>query len=142
MKLVVDTNVLLSGTLWTGTASRLVDAVLDGAATLYLSASVLAEFTEVIQREKFRPRLEQRGRSVEAILTRFGAVAVVVKPAVIAAPASLRDPDDIHVLACAVAANADVIVTGDEDLLVLESFEGIPILKVRATLEKLGIPAE
>ena len=142
MKLVVDTNVLLSGTLWTGTASRLVDALLDGPATLCLSASVLAEFAEVIQRDKFRPRLEQRGRSVEAILSRFGAVAVVVKPAAISAPATLRDPDDVHVLACAVAARADVIVSGDRDLLVLNSFEGSPILNVREALEKLGIAAE
>ena len=135
MKLVVDTNVLLSGTLWTGTAARLVDAVLDGVATLCLSA-------DVIRREKFRPRLEAQGRSVEAILSRFEAVAAVVRPAVIAIPASLRDPDDIPVLACAVAASADVIVTGDEDLLVLGSFAGIPIIRVRVALEMLGIPAE
>lgn len=135
VKLVVDTNVLLSGTLWTGTAARLVDAVLDGVATLCLSA-------DVIRREKFRPRLEAQGRSVEAILSRFEAVAAVVRPAVIAIPASLRDPDDIPVLACAVAASADVIVTGDEDLLVLGSFAGIPIIRVRVALEMLGIPAE
>lgn len=141
MRLVVDTNVLLSGTLWTGTASRLVDALLDGAATLCLSASVLAEFAEVIQREKFRLRLEQRGHSAAAILSRIGIVAVVVEPASILAPAALRDPDDIHVLACAVAAGADAIVSGDGDLLVLKSFEGIPILKIREALERLGIPA-
>jgi predicted nucleic acid-binding protein len=45
-------------------------------------------------------------------------------------------------LAAAVAAPADAIVTGDDDLLVMESFEGIPIMKARQALEKLGIPAE
>lgn len=40
------------------------------------------------------------------------------------------------------AAEADVIVTGDKDLLVLKAFEGIPILQVREALEKLGTPAE
>jgi putative PIN family toxin of toxin-antitoxin system len=134
--------VLLSGTLWTGTASRLVDALLDGVATLCLSASVLAEFEEVIQREKFRLRLEQSGRSAAAILSQFRAVAVVVEPAAIPVPAALRDPDDIHVLACAVAAGADVIVSGDGDLLVLKSFEGIPIVRVRTMLEMLGLPVE
>ena len=57
MKLVVDTNVLLSGAAWTGTASRLVDVLLVGEATLCLSEKLLAEVAEVLQREKFRKRL-------------------------------------------------------------------------------------
>ena len=56
-------------------------------------------------------------------------------------PSSLRDPDDLHVLVCAVGADADAIVTGDDDLLSLKIFEGIPILTVRQALERLGIPA-
>ena len=40
------------------------------------------------------------------------------------------------------ASEADAIITGDKDLLILKSFEGIPILKVREALEKMGIPAE
>jgi predicted nucleic acid-binding protein len=43
-----------------------------------------------------------------------------------------RDSDDIKVLGLAIAANADYIVTGDKDLLVLESFQGIPILNPRS----------
>ena len=49
MKLVVDINVLVSGSLWRGNPSRLVDALLDGSATLCASALVMAEFEEVIQ---------------------------------------------------------------------------------------------
>jgi len=52
------------------------------------------------------------------------------------------DPKDLLVLAAAVAAQADAIVTGDEDLLSMGTFAGIPILRVRQALEKLGIPAE
>ena len=63
-------------------------------------------------------------------------------PARIIPPAELRDPDDVHVLACAAAAEADAIVTGDKDLLSLKSFAGIPILTVREVLEKLSIPVE
>ena len=57
-------------------------------------------------------------------------------------PPELRDPKDLLVLAAAVAARADAVVTGDDDLLVMESFEGIPIMKARQALENLGIPAE
>jgi putative PIN family toxin of toxin-antitoxin system len=139
VKLVVDVNVLVSGSLWKGNPSRLVDALLDGTATLCASTLVMAEFEEVIQREKFRGRLEQKGRSAEEIITRFRAAALIVEVSTIPAPSALRDPDDIHVFACALGACADAIITGDNDLLSMESFEGIPILSVRQALEKLGI---
>jgi len=54
-------------------------------------------------------------------------------------PAELRDPDDAHALACAVAAQADAIVTGDKDLLVLGTFEGIPIIRAAEALKRLGL---
>ena len=142
MKLVVDINVLVSGSLWRGNPSRLVDALLDGSATLCASASVLAEFEEVIQRAKFRARLEQKGRSAQEIISRFRAAAQVVEGPSIPVPSTLRDPDDIHVLACAMGACADAIVTGDNDLLAMETFEGISILSVRQALDKLGISPE
>ena len=66
----------------------------------------------------------------------------MVSPAPLALPPSLRDPKDIIVLAAALAARADAIVTGDEDLLSLKSFEGIPIINARKALEKLGITVE
>ena len=139
MKLVVDINVLVSGSLWWGNPSRLVDALLDGSATLCASAPVMAEFEEVIQREKFQKRLEQRGQSAQEIISRFRAAALIVEGPAIPVPSALRDPDDIHVLACAAGTGANAIVTGDNDLLSLETFEGIPILTVRQALKKLGI---
>ena len=141
MKLVVDINVLVSGSLWSGNPSRLVDALLDGSATLCALSAVLAEFEEVIRRPKFQTRLEQRGQSGREIISRFRAAALIVESPIIPTPSALRDPDDIHVLACAVGALADAIVTGDNDLLSMEAFEGIPILTVRQAVEKIGISA-
>jgi putative PIN family toxin of toxin-antitoxin system len=99
----------------------------------------MAEFEEVIQREKFQKRLEQRGQSAQEIISRFRAAALIVEGPAIPVPSALRDPDDIHVLACAAGACANAIVTGDNDLLSMETFEGIPILTVRQALKKLGI---
>ena len=141
MKLVVDVNVLVSGSFWSGNPAKLVDALLDGSATLCASRLVLTEFEEVIQRKKFLTRLEQKGQSAGEIISRFRAVALIAEGSPIPVPARLRDPDDLHVLICAVGAEVDAIVTGDDDLLSLETFEGIPILTVRQALEKLGIPA-
>ena len=95
----------------------------------------------MIQRKKFLTRLEQKGQSAGEIISRFRAVALIAEGSPIPVPARLRDPDDLHVLICAVGAEVDAIVTGDDDLLSLETFEGIPILTVRQALEKLGIPA-
>jgi putative PIN family toxin of toxin-antitoxin system len=122
VKLVVDTNVLVSGTLWKGNSSRLVDPLLDGTATPCISAPLLAEFGDVIQREKFRTRLEQSGRSAAEIVSWLRSSAHNVDPSTVPIPAALRDPDDIHLLACAMTSGADAIVTGDNDLLALKSF--------------------
>ena len=116
-----------------------MDALLDGSAILCASAAILAEFEEVIHREKFQKRLEQSGRTAGELVSRFRAAALVVEGPAIPIPIPLRDPDDTHVLACAAAANADAIVTGDNDLLTLENFAGIPILTVRQALERLGL---
>jgi predicted nucleic acid-binding protein len=63
---------------------------------------------------------------------------IVESPAILL-PAALRDPDDLHVLAYAIGASADVIVTGDNDLLLMKTFGSIPIRTVLQALEKLGI---
>jgi uncharacterized protein len=60
----------------------------------------------------------------------------------VAVPPELRDPKDLKILAAAVGAGADAIVTGDNDLLVLKAFEGIPILRVEEALKRLGLALE
>jgi putative PIN family toxin of toxin-antitoxin system len=139
VKFVVDINVLVSGSLWRGNPSRLVDALLDGIATLCISNPMLAEFEEVIQRDKFRKRIEEKGQSVREIISRLQAASLFVEGQSIPVPSNLRDPDDVHILACAIGVSADAIVTGDDDLITMKVFEGIPILTAREALEKLGI---
>jgi putative PIN family toxin of toxin-antitoxin system len=117
----------------------LVDALLGGQAILCASGSILAELDEVIRRDKFRRRLEQTSRSARDIISGFRAAALLVEGPTIRAPGALRDPDDLHLLTCAVHAYAAAIVSGDNDLLAMKEFNGIPIVKVRQALEKLGI---
>jgi putative PIN family toxin of toxin-antitoxin system len=142
VKLVVDTNTLVSGTLWSGPPSRLIDAVEQGRATLVLSAALLAEFGDVVGRGRLTGRLVLCDVTPAKLVARLARQAEWASPAPLPLPSSLRDPKDLMVLAAAVAAHADAIVTGDDDLLSLQSFEGIPIMKAREALEKLGLPAE
>lgn len=139
MKLVVDTNTLVSGTLWSGPPSRLIEALEQKKASLVLSVPLLAEFGEVVGRGPLADRLAARNVTPHKLIVRLIQKAELVSPALIPLPSALRDPKDLIVLATAVAAHADAIVTGDEDLLVLKSFQDIPIWKVREALEKLGL---
>lgn len=139
MKLVVDTNTIISGALWQGPPARLVFAALGGYAQMFLSLPLLLELQETLQLPKFAQRLAGRGETPASIIARFRSSCFEVAPARIMPPAGLRDPDDLHVLACAVSAEADAIVTGDKDLLTMKSFEGIPIIDAVEALRRLGL---
>ena len=139
MKLVVDTNVLIAGSLWQGPSARLLSAALEGRAQIFLSLSLLLEFREVLDRPQFVKRLGNTGETAETIVTRFRSSCFEAVPAELLPPASLRDRDDLHVLACAVGGGVDAIVSGDKDLLAIKSFEGIPIISPTDALARLGL---
>ena len=127
MRAVIDTNVLLSGLLWRGPPNGLLQHVRVGTVLLVSSPTLLAELANVIKRAKFDAILERTGTSRERLLAEVRRLAEVIEPPPLSQPVC-RDPDDDHVLALALAANADVIVSGDNDLLSLGNFEGIPII--------------
>jgi len=142
VRAVVDTNLLVSGLLWGRNPGQLMAAAQAGTLRLCSSEFLLAELGRVLGRAKFGARLTARGVTADAVLASARSICEIFDPPAMPMPPELRDPKDLAVLACAVASEADAIITGDKDLLILKSFEGIPILKVREALEKLGIPAE
>jgi uncharacterized protein len=68
----------------------------------------------------------------------YAALTTVVVPAIIS-PTIIDDPDDDAVLACAVAAKADLVVSGDPHLLKLGQYEGVPIVTPALAVERLGL---
>ena len=127
MRIVIDTNVLLSALLWHGTPHTLFNQVRAGTVELVISQALLEEFTEVITRQKFAAILQRTNRTPERILHELQALAEMVVAPPLPQPVC-RDPDDDAVLACALAAQVDLIVSGDKDLLVLKQFRGMPIV--------------
>ena len=123
---VADTNTVVSGLLWHGTSRQVLDAARTGVIMLSTSAPLLAELAEVLQRPKFAQRLARVNVTPYILVFGYAALARLVAPAPIG-PVVAVDPDDDAVLACAVAAQVEVIVSGDSDLLALESYEGILI---------------
>jgi putative PIN family toxin of toxin-antitoxin system len=92
------------------------------------SQPLLVELAEVLNRAKFRSVLERRHTSVDELITAIVSTAEISTPVLVNMPEGSRDEDDIIVFEGAKASKADYIVSGDDDLLHLGSFEGIPIV--------------
>jgi hypothetical protein len=137
VRIIADTNIALSGLLWPGPPRRLIDLARERALTLCTSAVLLAELAEVIGRSKFALRIQAANLSAAALVQDYARLAEVVEPAALLEPVS-RDPDDDAVLATALGARAQLIVSGDRDLLVLGTFRTIRILTAADALAELG----
>lgn len=127
VRIVLDTNVIVAGLLWRGPPHVLLEQVRAGSLRLILSPVLQAELSEVIRRPKFDAILARGGVSRERLLAEFQHLAERIEPHPLPEP-RCRDPDDDHVLALAIAGKADLIVSGDDDLLSMRDCEGIPIL--------------
>ncbi len=126
MRVVADTNTVLSAFLWGGPPKAVLDAARAEHITLFSSAALLVELEDVLNRDKFAARTTRIESNPATLLRQYRALISLVRPTAIA-PTS-RDPDDDQVLACALAADADLIVSRDKDLLDLGTSQGIPIL--------------
>ena len=135
---VLDTNVVLSGLLWHGTPHALLDRVREGTLIFISSPALLAELAEVIARPQFDTILVRSNTSRERSLAELHELTEVIAPPPLAEPVC-RDPDDDAVLALAIAASADLIVSGDRDLLNLKSFQGIAIVTPAEALRRVEV---
>ena len=139
MKVVADTNTLVSGFLWNGAPAQLLDAAFDSRLTIYTSKALLDELEITLSAPKFSSRLGAKGLTASELVSRFRNSCHEVTPSLLGLPSNLRDADDLAVLACAIAVPVNWIVSGDKDLLVLGQFRGIPILDSRAALDRLRL---
>ena len=132
MRVVADTNTVLSAFLWGGPPKAVLDAARAEQITLFSSAALLAELEDVLSRDKFAARIARIETTPATLLRQYRALIHLVRPTAIA-PTS-RDPDDDHVLACALGARAELIVSRDKDLLDLGTFHAIRILEAAPAL--------
>jgi len=117
VRIVLDTNLVFSALLWRGTTHRLLSALRDHPAAHLCSSSALLE-------------------ELSDVLADYLAIIELVEPQPLSTPVS-RDPDDDQVLACALAAHATLIVSGDRDLLTLGTFQNIPIVTATLALDRI-----
>ena len=136
MRAVIDTNVLVSGLLWHGAPHVLLEHVRDGALGLVSSPALLTELEIVIHRAKFDLILTRSDTSRERALAEVRQLAEVIEPPPLPQPVC-RDPDDDAVLALALAARVDLIISGDDDLLAMGSYADIPIVDAAQAVQRV-----
>ena len=129
-RIVLDTNVLVSALLFPGELERIVTGCKSGAFVPVFSRETFDEFRKVLAYPKFELTAQEIVALIEDEVLPFCEVVDVNEEI----RGVCRDPADDPFLACAVAANADCIVSGDRDLLNLGSFRNIPIITAAAFL--------
>jgi putative PIN family toxin of toxin-antitoxin system len=134
VRYVFDTNVIVSAALIAESVPRRAfDQALD-RGTILISAPVLLELAEVLSRPKLNKYLleEERMRFLVALLKKTELVGITETVT------ACRDAKDNKILELAVSGMADYIITGDEDLIVLDPFRGMPILPPREFLNRVS----
>ena len=134
MRAVVDTNIWISYLLRPGRDLATAVNTLTDKATLLYSTATIDELADVLSRPKLR-RYLTRQTSMEFVATLTATAEYIEVSGTIRAS---TDPDDDKFLDPAVAGRADLIVSGDRDLLDLNPFRGIAILSPRAALTRLS----
>lgn len=131
LKVVMDTNVFVSGVFFGGPPYQILKAWQLGEFELILSREILDEYRRVgeILRE------EHPAVDLKPILNFVLEHAKVYKSAVLKEPIC-EDPDDDKFFACALASGSKVIISGDKHLLKISGYQGIQVLKPRAFLEQ------
>lgn len=141
VRAVVDTYLFVSGLIsQRGLAARLVEALTEGRSTLLFSPSARDEYRRVLPRPKFAQAYGITPAEVTAFLFLIESNAVLVEPATVV-PVAVRDPKDEPFVAAALGGNADYLVTGDDDLLVLHAdpqLGGLKVVTVGEFLAALG----
>lgn len=129
-RVIFDTNVLISALGWDAKPETCLEEVLHGQAEGYISPAMLDELTRVMDYPRFEFTDDEKRSFLEIVLASFHVVEPGISLEVVE-----DDPDDDMVLECAVAADADYIVSGDSHLLELNAYEGIDIVSPAAFLD-------
>jgi uncharacterized protein len=131
VRVILDTNVFVSGVFFGGPPARILEAWRDARVLPVLSAQIFEEYRRVGEMLSSR----YPGVTLEPFLALLAVHAEFVEAPALAEPVA-SDPDDDKFLACAVAARVSVIVSGDKDLLEHSGWHGVRVLRPRQYVDE------
>ena len=136
LKLVLDTNTLVSAFFWEGNEAELFRKIEQGKANLYITIEILKEVEAVTKRPKFNEVMMKANLTQDQIMQKIVSFShLVIAPKLDIKVC--RDEKDDKFLECAESAKADYVVSGDKDLLSLIEYKGIPIVRAWKVLQLL-----
>ena len=131
MRIVLDTNVFISGVFFSGPPYDILKASIDERIQILISSEILQEYQRVGEELQHRyPEIE-----ITPILKSFSKNAISISAPRLPHPVC-ADPEDDKFLACAAAGNAKLIISGDRHLLDINVFQGIKIVKPRKFVDE------
>ncbi len=132
LRVVLDTNVLVSAIICDGKPRELLRRGIENQFSIVISDPILRELARVLRRPKFKTSPREVRRITLAVLRTAEIVSLETKLKVVA-----EDPKDDMVIETAIDGHADIVVSGDNHLLELGNFRGIRMLTVEQTLTLL-----
>jgi len=133
MVIVIDANIFVSASFWGGKPEVILKLVEKGKDTLFITDEIIAEVEDVFGRPKI-PATEAEKRYKLQRIKRISRKITVPDSQLITTGGS-RDKTDNKYLECAVAANADYIISGDKHLLELKEYSGVKIVTAAEYLD-------
>ena len=136
MKVVLDTNVLVSAMFWYGDSDRIIRLAEEKKVEIILSKAILEEFSRVLGYKDIQDKVKDKNLEVRNSFQKIVELATIIDPEE-KVDIIKYDPDDNKFLECAKAGNADYIISKDKHLLNLKMFENIQIITPKEFLEKM-----
>ena len=130
MRIVVDTNVLISGLFFGGFPRRILTSIINKQLTAWATTEIINEYEEIVEEMIDR----KQGHLNRTILAPLIQTMEIIEP--VSHIEVCRDPDDDKFLECARDSHALYVVSGDKDLLVIEKYENIQIVTAKDFCEK------
>ncbi len=132
MRVVCDTNVLLSGFLFGGHCRKIIRLISEGRIDGFITSALTTELEGILQRPKFGLAATQIAVIIDLVRQTFVTVSPMESVQVIK-----DDPDDDAVIEAALAACAELVVSGDSHLLDLKEFRGIRIVSPASLMKEI-----
>jgi len=127
MKITIDTNVLISGSLWKGASDKILERIENKEIELVLPKEIIEEFSEVLNYEEIQNKIKDKNLEMKRTLEKIISISTIVEPK-LKFDTVKDDSDDNKILECAFEGKVDYIISKDNHLLNLKEVQGIKIL--------------